>query len=610
VVTRARSLAPLALLVTVVTVPPARADVFSPGDLSRPHAKLEGLPSCTKCHVAGEQLAADRCLECHVELKDRVAQGRGFHGRIPPAERACQACHHEHQGREFPLVDWGKGGEKGFDHARTGWALEGKHRNVACARCHDPRLAEPAVRALLEKQPGRRTLLGAPRACASCHFDEHRGQLGTDCQRCHGVDGWKPTPRFDHARTAYRLEGRHAKVECARCHKPVEEPARAAAPALTAPVHPASFVRYKPVPFQACTDCHKDPHQSRLGGSCKGCHTVESWKKVAGVGAQKAFHERTRYPLRGAHLEASCESCHGPWPGVPARYKNMAFGTCTDCHADAHVGQLVKVAKVGVTPAVDLGARTCDRCHGMEGFLPARFEAEDHDRSGYKLEGAHRAVACTLCHPKDPRLAARFPAAVKARLERQRRPVKVSLAVYDLPKANDCRTCHRDPHAGQLDARMKAEGCGACHVVESFRKLRLDHQKDTRFPLTGKHEKAACASCHLPDPKGVVQWRPVASACAACHADVHAGQLAVKGHGTDCARCHETGGWKEPLRFTHRKPFTSFALEGKHRKVECAKCHPAVSVGGVAVRRYRPVPTECEGCHADFHKGAFRGYVP
>ncbi len=242
--------------------------------------------------------------------------------------------------------------------------------------------------------------------------------------------------------------------------------------------------------------------------------------------------------------------------------------------------------------------------------MPARFEAEDHDRLQYKLAGAHRAVACALCHPKDPRLAARFPAAAKADLERRKRPVKVSAAVFDLPRAGDCRSCHKDPHAGQFEARIAKEGCTACHGVDSFRKIRFDHGKDSRFALTGKHEKAACGSCHRPDAKGVVRWKPLAVTCAGCHADVHAGQLAVKGQGTDCARCHDAAGWKEPLKFVHAKPFTAFALEGKHRKVSCEKCHPAVQVAGVTVRRYRPVPTECQGCHADFHKGAFRGYVP
>jgi hypothetical protein len=610
----ARATTTALLLAALAGAPAARAQsVFSPGELSRAHRALEGLGNCTRCHVAGEQLSPDRCLACHTELRSRVADGRGFHGRIPAAERACERCHHEHQGRDFPIVDWGRSGKKAFDHARAGFELRGRHRRVECARCHDRRLVrDPAVLEVLGRQPDRETLLGAPTACAACHFDEHRGQLGSECQRCHGEDGWKPAPRFAHARTSYPLEGKHGAVPCAKCHRSEPEAAPpAAAPGQTAPVSRAAFVRYKGLPFQACTDCHKDPHQGRLGTVCAGCHTPVDWRKVSGAVRERAFHDRTRYPLRGAHAAVRCEACHGPSAGAKARFRGLAFGLCTDCHADAHSGQLETLAvALKAKAAAASPQRTCDACHGVDRWIPARFEADDHERLTYRLEGAHRAVACALCHPKDAAREAAFPARLRAELRRQNRPVKLSLARFDVPGAGDCRTCHRDPHAGQLDARLAKGGCAACHGVESFRRVRFDHAKDSRFPLTGKHEKAACAACHRRDAAGVVRYRPLDVACAACHADAHAGQLAVKGKGTDCARCHDTAGWKAPapLRFEHRKPFTSFALEGKHRNVACDKCHPAARVGTVEVRRYKPLPIECQGCHADFHKGAFRGF--
>jgi hypothetical protein len=626
-----RALLPIALLLGAGA---ARADVFSPGDLSRPHAALEGLANCTKCHVAGERLAPERCLECHKELAVRLEQGKGFHARIPAAERACERCHHEHQGRTFALVDWGPGGKKGFDHAKTGYELSGKHRRAECGRCHDRRLVQdPALQDLLGKQPERVSLLGAPTACAACHFDEHRAQVGNECQRCHTEEAWKPAPRFLHAKSAYPLTGKHAKVACAKCHR--EEPeaaARTAAPAQTPPVKPAAFVRYKGLPFQRCTDCHKDPHQGRFGAAegCTGCHSTADWKKLSGAAKERAFHEKTRYPLRGAHAAVKCEVCHGPFPGVPAKFKGIAFERCTDCHADAHVGQLARVAGQD-GGAAKQGARkspstatpvpasastapapppeTCDACHAIEAWLPVRFEIDAHDRLEYRLEGAHRAVACALCHPKDPRLERRVPAAVRKELERRKRPVKVSLALLDIPKASDCRTCHRDPHAGQFKARLAEQGCAACHGLDSFRKPRFDHAKDSRYPLEGKHAQVACASCHRPDAAGVVRYKPLSLACASCHADPHAAQFAVrgapKGEGNDCARCHLATGWKE-LRFKHAEPFTKFALDGKHAKAACERCHPTVKVAGADVRRYRPLATSCEGCHEDFHKGAFR----
>jgi hypothetical protein len=107
----------------------------------------------------------------------------------------------------------------------------------------------------------------------------------------------------------------------------------------------------------------------------------------------------------------------------------------------------------------------------------------------------------------------------------------------------------------------------------------------------------------------MVRYRPLETACAGCHADPHAGQLAAGGR-TDCARCHGAEDWKK-TRFAHAPPFTTYQLEGKHARVACEKCHPAVPVGrGVEVRRYKPLPTACEACHQDFHHGAMRGVEP
>lgn len=599
----------VAALAAVLGALPARAaDVFSPGELSRAHQSLEGgLQNCTKCHVAGQQLAPERCLECHTELKARVEQKRGFHGRLPPTELQCQTCHHEHQGRDEALVDWGKGGQKSFDHARTGFDLRGKHRNLDCAKCHDPRrIADPAVVAVLAKQPGRKTFLGQPQACSACHFDEHRGQLGADCQRCHSEAGWKPARGFEHARTAFPLTGRHARVDCAKCHLPQQQVAAGVPATVTPPVNPTRFPKWKGLAFQQCTDCHKDPHQARFGASCTQCHSTEDWKQVSGPAAKRAFHEQTRYPLRGGHASVACQACHGPFPGQPARYRGLAFARCTDCHLDAHLGQMKVLAQAGAGEA-----RTCERCHTIESYAPARFEAEDHDQTGFKLEGAHRTVACVLCHVKDPRLASRVPAAVRTELEKQKRPIRISLARFDPVRPADCGACHRDPHAGQFDRRVKAEGCAACHGMTSFRQVRFDHARDSRFPLAGRHAEVACASCHRPDAGGVVRYVGLPSACAACHADPHAGQFAAaKGQGTDCARCHGLAGWKDLGKFVHAPPFTSFQLTGKHQNLACEKCHPGVQVAGSTVRKYRAIPTRCQGCHEDFHKGAFRGFVP
>ena len=584
---------------------PAGADVFSPGPLAKAHAALEGLSNCTKCHEAGKQLTAAICLACHTELRGRVAGGRGLHGRL--AGHACEECHHDHQGRDAPLVDWGPAGKSKFDHARTGTPLRGKHAGAACEKCHEQRrIVDADIRTLVSKTH-RETYLGMAGTCAGCHFDEHRGQIGTDCQRCHGESAWKPAAGFQHARARYPLEGKHAAVACAKCHPSKEDPAGPQAfPAAVA----AKFAVFRPVPFASCQDCHKDPHAGRFGPACASCHAATSWKDLRGGAKERAFHEKTKYPLRGAHAAVACGACHGPWPGVPAKYRGMAFGTCGDCHADAHAGQITKIA-------------ACDRCHTLESFATVRYEVEDHARTRYPLEGAHRAVACVRCHPRSPDLprtlsvvavqlpgkAPTPPRFVQAKLER---PPPASPAVFWMPPAPErCEACHQDPHSGQFAQRSEKQGCAACHLVAAFSQLRFDHGKDTRFPLAGKHAKAGCAACHRREARiAAVRYRPLETTCAGCHADPHAGQF-MNGKGTnDCARCHGEDAWKT-TRFKHEPPFTQYRLEGKHALLACEKCHRSVAVAGAgAVRRYRPLPTACEGCHADFHKGAFREFVP
>ena len=570
----------------------ARADLLSPGPLAKAHADLEGLTNCTQCHVKGGQVSGERCLDCHKELKDRVAKKQGFHGRLAPAQLSCSQCHHEHQGRDFQLLDWPPGGEKAFDHRKTGYPLEGKHARLDCAQCHVKKLiVDGSVRTLLAQQPARSTFLGLGMQCAQCHFDEHRGQLHGACSTCHTLHGWKPAPGFSHAKTDFPLKGKHASVACLKCHtkRTDTESHRGAAVVPRSEV----FERFRPVAHGSCADCHKDPHEGRLGADCMGCHIESSWMEVKGASGARAFHEKTRYPLRGAHAEVACTSCHGPSPGVPARFKGLRFDTCTACHVDAHLTQL------GSPP------QACDGCHDIQRFLPARYDPATHRK--YPLDGAHAVVACADCHKTDAALSEKA-SAVRSWIAARRRRDQVSLTQFH-PRApaGRCDSCHADVHRGQFAARVQKTGCGDCHQVSSFQAVRFDHDRESRFPLTGRHGQAACAACHVAQA-GVVQYKPVDAVCASCHADPHAGQFAKAAARADCAGCHGTADWKQTT-FIHKAPFTSFELDGKHSQVACASCHRQVNARGVQVTQYRGLPRTCAGCHVDVHRGAFREFA-
>jgi hypothetical protein len=558
----------------------AQAQLASPGDLAKPHASLEGLSHCSKCHTEGDQLSAGKCLSCHSELRARVDKRRGLHGKMADEKRnKCEECHHEHQGRDAQLVE----ALDRFDHSRVGWPLRGKHTGQKCANCHEAkRIVDNDAAALFKKSQS--TYLGLTQKCTSCHFDEHRGQLDAGCEKCHGESDWKPQ-RFDHKDTSFPLAGKHKSVACAKCHPSVkDEESHAAFPVPRAP----SFMKLQPISHNHCNACHADPHQGRFTGTCESCHSVEGWHSIKNTAEEKKFHDKTRFPLRGAHTAVGCAACHGPFPGRPAKFRGLPHDQCMDCHLDAHHGQIAKPA--------------CERCHTIDGFRPARFELEQHQETRFALQGAHAAVPCSSCHKADPKLAraaATAPAKKKGRAVKNARteqPVS-PIAFRVAGKLDRCETCHADPHAGQL-----GNDCSKCHTSTSFNELQFNHQ-DTRFPLDGKHAQVACGTCHRGKP---VKYKPMALACSGCHSDVHQGQL-----GGECARCHDTGGWNR-TRFNHNDTrFTSFALEGKHGKLACGRCHLPVELGpGKKVARYKGLPRQCEGCHSDAHHGEFRGFEP
>ena len=64
---------------------------------------------------------------------------------------------------------------------------------------------------------------------------------------------------------------------------------------------------------------------------CSACHTPAGWAMSAGAG--RGFdHDRTGFPLRGAHAQRPCSSCH-QGQGTPP-------STCEGCHRDPHARRL------------------------------------------------------------------------------------------------------------------------------------------------------------------------------------------------------------------------------------------------------------------------------
>ncbi len=503
---------------------------------------------------------------------------RGFHAQPSTMAAECSKCHPEHGGRAFRLVAWDGGSPETFDHARAGWTLEGAHATTACAECHKAALAKsPALAGTKLTHRGTRVWIGLEPACVSCHLDPHRKQLGTSCCSCHDEKTWSPAPRFDHAQTSYPLTGKHARVECAACH---------ATPAVarTLDAKGMRVPQWKPLAHTDCSACHSDPHASRFGNSCVKCHTTESFHEIA----KGAFdHDKTRYPLRGAHATVSCAKCHDAKAGGRA---HLTFGACTDCHRDAHNG----LATIAGT------AQDCSACHDVRAFRPSTYTAARHQSSAFPLDGAHVAAACGACHVTRTTDTALGNARVALR-----------------PAHAECSACHADPHAGRFaasGARPQKHGCSACHTTARFRPSRYDEQahRSCVFPLDGAHRAVPCQECHeelkaVPAATTVIgtpgRTRPLrfdnrARACSDCHADPHQAQFASRSDRGACQACHASDAFVPASLFVHDRD-TTFRLEGAHSRTACAQCHATERPAkGAPFVRYRPLSGTCEACHA------------
>lgn len=623
------------LLVVAAGLLPCRAQM-SPGDLSQAHRELDSPLRCVSCHEFGAGAAQFKCLQCHEEIARRLAEKRGYHAKVVrgtgrQAANDCSRCHSEHNGRRHQLVRWRTPKLK-FDHKEAGWPLEGKHARARCEQCHNESRITAEDRVVLKRSNLSATYAGLSPRCTACHQDEHRGDLGKDCTRCHTLEGWKPASGFDHGKAAFVLTGRHEQLACEKCHKRLAalgnhvqfknfgffntcrachqdphggsfagdcekchttagwKPARLEggfqhdktgfplkgrhAAVECRKCHQSENFRAK-IPHGRCLDCHEDRHRGQLaareGGECGACHTETGWKP-ARFGTRE--HAGTRFPLNGRHAPVECAKCHAG-QGAGVNY-HPAFASCRDCHQDRHRGQFAGAPY----------ENRCERCHTDGGWQAARYTLADHQKGRFALLGAHAAVPCGECH--------------RAGADPADRPFHFG--------SLDCQQCHADPHrtvqaaaaGGRLSPAAARWGCPACHTTRTWKETGpFDHGR-TDFALTGKHRGAPCTGCHKPAVMGekkLVSFAGTARACGACHGDAHDGQFAgLGGTQPDCARCHETSNWRSN-EFGHRRN-TNFSLAGAHERVPCRMCHAnRRQVEGRMVVLYRGTPRSCEECH-------------
>jgi len=256
-----------------------------------------------------------------------------------------------------------------------------------------------------------------------------------------------------------------ALLTAAPAKAPRPAPRRAAADAGVAAPDAPRAAALKPSP---------QSHGAMAGTKCGACHITAAWTDV------RFNHDRTGFPLLGAHTATACKGCHGD------DFQRPLPTTCSGCHRDVHAG--------------DLGMR-CEGCHDSASWA-SKFEADAHRRTAFPLVGAHAALPCTECHGQ-----------ASAR--------KFSRA------AVECIACHQadvDRTRGTaIDhaALGFTDSCRSCHQAYRFKPaLFPDHDRRCYLVSVGAHAGIPCLGCHdgfppTPAPAGTCSTRTIA--CTACH---------------------------------------------------------------------------------------------
>lgn len=331
------------------------------GDAFKPASKFSH--ANTKFPLVGMHETVP-CEKCHaVSVKNNV-KFQAFAG-VPFGE--CSSCHKDphhnqfgpncsecHVATSFHTVK----GIANFDHSKTKFPLENRHRSVPCKSCHKGAVTDPLRH---DK-------------CTDCHKDYHKGDftkdgIAPDCTPCHTTAGFKEAAFTleQHNNGNFKLIGAHVATPCISCHKKQEN------------------WKFRNIGLR-CIDCHKDVHAGLIDpkfypeNSCVSCHNPNRWSEI------KYDHSQTGFGLTGAHIQLGCRSCHFKKDAAGAVYQVFANmdPACTSCHKDNHHRQFEV-----------RGVTECLRCHTTAMWKIPNF---DHNKTAYKLDGKHQKVACLKCH--------------------------------------------------------------------------------------------------------------------------------------------------------------------------------------------------------------------
>ncbi len=289
----------------------------------------------------------------------------------------------------------------------------------------------------------------------------------------------------------------------------------------------------------------QSPHGAQLKMDCVKCHDPSGW--TINYRTLQFDHDKTDYPLEGAHAQADCKQCH-----TTLVFNDPVAQDCVSCHADMHSQSV---------------GNDCVRCHSTESWLVNDL-TEVHEENGFPLIGAHNNLTCVECHTSENTL----------RFDRV---------------GNDCISCHQDDYASTQNPNHQQAGystdCTECHNPLGFgwNSQSINHDF---FPLTQGHNIQDCTQCHTTG-----NYADASPECVSCHQADYASTQDPNhqqaGFSTDCASCHTTNpGWS-PANINH----DFFPLTQGHNIQDCTQCHTNGTYAGLS--------PDCVTCHQEDYAG-------
>lgn len=183
-----------------------------------------------------------------------------------------------------------------------------------------------------------------------------------------------------------------------------------------------------------------------------------------------------------------------------------------------------------------------------------------------------------------------------------------------------CLACHTEIKSRiniqkgyHSSAEVIGKQCSECHSEHNgrnFRLVRLDettfNHNSTGYALSTPHAKQECRICHA--PKNIKDqslksrkntFLGVGTECLTCHTDYHFRTLS-----SECVNCHNQDSFVPATGFSHDK--SRFILAGKHKSVDCSKCHEVRIIDGRKFQQFRGIQfSNCTSCHKDPHMNQF-----